>query len=198
MKGNTMLKRTFLATLGILLATALPALAQCDPSPGFDNAITLVEGGVEVVFATNGSSFALDDTVKFEIIFTNTTAETIVIPYPVTPPLSIRVAPVACPDILVCTEDYVFALPSFFMYVNGEVVLAPGECEKWNEEWDLNADPAAVGPYQVWGGLFAFPYDGNTVNEWILPSNGAGLLIDVQETVSSDSATLDRMKTLFR
>jgi len=52
----------------------------------------------------------------------------------------------------------------------------------------------------VWGGLFAWSTDHqvNPVGDWLVPANGATLLIEIQEEVAAEATTWSGVKAQYR
>jgi len=191
--------KTLVFFFTILLLTNF-AGAECLLSEDIDNFVVVTEGDFEVIFGTSGSEFALNETVRFELIVTNAGSSPAEINFPVHYPDAILVSEVDCMDIQLCLGTFKFTHPSSLFYMPGSVNLDAGGCQKWTMAWDLTEQPAPVGTYKVWGGLMAWT-DGQfrlPIGEWILPAEGATVLIDLVEAVATNDVSWSGIKALYR
>ncbi|MDX2475427.1 MAG: hypothetical protein QNL91_17165 [Candidatus Krumholzibacteria bacterium] len=193
-----------MATRAIITACILvlcigTATAQCDLTAGFSNSITIVDGSYEITLATDKSSYGLGETVQFETIVKNISIETTTLIWPVEYPDAIFVTTPDSADPADYDTQSVYSHPDFFMYVPGEMTLAPNACRKWTATWDLATEPADLGPYKVWGGLMAWPYDFIQEFVWLVPASGpATLSIELQEAVATTAESFGHLKATYR
>jgi len=97
-------------------------------------------------------------------------------------------------------ETLVYSYPPFYMYVPGGETLEPGACLKYAISWDLSEDPAPVGTYKAWGGLYEVNVDTwpNPLGFWLYPSTSAELFIEVTDQVGTEEVSWDGVKATYR
>ena len=195
-----MTKRIAIICAALVIVAAPPARAQCELSAGFDNSVAIIEGDLEVVFGADGTLFGPDDTVNFELIVKNNGATPVQIPFPVHYPQAVMVADATCTDVVACMDAFAFVYPPSFFYTPGSVDIAAGACERWTIAWDLAADPAPVGDYKAFAGLFAWTdgQDRLPLGEWILPAGGATVTFELTDVVSNAAVSWSGIKALYR
>lgn len=195
----------------LLTASLIPGLvlAQCELAPGMVHSLSILEGQFEVIVASDAASYLPDGVANFELIITNVSTDAADLMWPVNPGHSIWVTPVSCNDVEACSGDWVYNFPWFHMYFPTYLTLQPGECTTESFTWDLAVDPAPLGFYRVWAGLFSYTEDGldEPFGHWLVPEyNAPGIFpgpgdilqIEVSDVVGAETISLGGLKASYR
>ncbi|MBU8871949.1 MAG: hypothetical protein KOO60_13865 [Gemmatimonadales bacterium] len=193
------MRKLLLSIPVLLLVATAPVMAQCDLSPGFNHAVTVMEGNFQVTIGSIQETYAQGSIIEFEVVTTNIGTVSETISWPVGIPDALFVTSSDCADVFLCIDDILFSYPPWQYYIPGSETLAPGECRRAAMTWDTTIDPAPAGHYIAWGGLFAWTTDPgvNPLGEWILPANGVILPTTISSTVGAEAACWDQIKAHY-
>jgi len=195
-----MLKTLILLNCLVLAMSATVASAQCDLSPWMENVVTVTEGDLVIIFATDKDFYEVySEDIHIDSIIRNTGTEPVVLSWPVGSPDAIFITPTDCGDIVECADEHAFSYPFQIDGGPGEMIIEPGECRSWSMIIEAPLPLDDLGDYLLWGGVFAWSTEqSGPIGAWVLPSNGAAVEIHVDMVVPTANMTFDGVKSLYR
>jgi hypothetical protein len=203
-------KPIVLTTIALVCGASPTAAEDCLTPPGYANHVVVEDGDLRIRYATDRFSYGPADNVSFHLVVENIGATTVSINWGIDPQdghFILRPPFDSLEDC--CSTDadleanVLFYLPNVLYFFSAGTTLAPGQCRVWQRtidlEWATNVVP---GTYAVLGGmlqLVASAIPGASYNmDFIAPSGGAKLTIDITGPVPTAATTWGRVKSLYR